>query len=49
MYFCKSQPFLYILITFPFSSKPIQVLYSNKSLLSLNTTALIVESAAPFF
>ena len=46
--FCKSQPFLYIFIIFPFSSKPIQVPPSNKYLLSLNTTALVVGSAAPF-
>ena len=47
--FCKSQSFLCIFIIFPFSSKPIQVPLSNKSLLSLNTTALIVGSVALFF
>ena len=46
--FCKSQPFLCIFIIFPFSSKPIHVPPSNKSLLSLNTTALVVGSTIPF-
>ena len=46
--FCKSQPFLCIFIIFPFLSKPIQVPPSDKSVVSLSTTAFIVGSTAPF-